>query len=89
MDDTTTKKKKEPVIHTDILGQELIEGCYVAAPRSNAMYICKVTKLNPKMIRIVNAKKSAYRSDVGWLVYPNETVRLTGEEAMAYILKYA
>lgn len=86
---TEIKKKKEQVVHTDILGQELVEDCYVAAPRSNTMYICKVTKLNPKMIRIVNVQKTAYRSDNGWLVYPNETVRLTGEEVLAYILKYA
>lgn len=87
MDDT--KPKKEPVKHIDILGQEITEGCYVAAPRSNTMYICRVTKLNPKMIRIVNAKRGDSRSGDGWLVYPKETVRLTGEEAMAYILKYA
>lgn len=83
------KKIKEPVEHTDILGQTLTEGCYVAAPRHNTMYICRVTKLNPKMIRIVNAKKSGYRSSDGWLVYPKETVKLSGEEAMLYILKYA
>lgn len=89
MDNAEPKPKKESVIHTDILGQELTEGCYVAAPRHNTMYICRVMKLNPKMIRVVNAKKSGFRADNGWLAYAKETVKLSGEEAMTYILKYA
>lgn len=89
VDNTQIKPKKEPVVHTDILGQEITEGCYVAVPHRNTMYICKVTKINPKMIRVVNVKNTGYRANDGWLVYPSEGVKLSGEEALAYIMKYA
>ncbi len=84
----TVKKVKEPIIRKDKLGQELEEGNYVAGCHRNTMYICKVIKVNNVMLRICDVKHSGYRDD-GWLVYPNETVKLTGEDAMAYILKYA
>lgn len=81
---------KEVTIHYDLLGQELSVGCYVVASRrgaySSTMCICKVTKLTPKKITIEDVKKG-YDSE--WSTYPTETVKLSGEEATAFILKYA
>jgi hypothetical protein len=86
---TTTKKVKEPVIHLDKLGQTIEEGNYVAGCHRNSMYICKILKCTAKQIRINDIKSLNKRHDAGWLVYPGETVKLSGEDAIAYILKYA
>ena len=80
--------KKEKPIHLDKLGQELAEGNYVAGCHRNTMYICKIVATHNVQIRIQDVKKSAFR-DNGLLVYPRETVKLSGEDAIAYILKYA
>ena len=80
--------KKEIPIHLDKLGQELSEGNYVVASHRNSMYICRIKKINKVMLRIMDVEHSGYASD-GWLVYPGETVKLSGEEATAYILRYA
>ena len=81
-----TKKTTE---HEDILGQPITDGCYVAASHRNNMYVCKVIKVNPKMLRILDVKSKHESDQDGWLVYPSETVKLSGEDAIAFILKYA
>ena len=53
---------KEKVEHKDILGQPLSEGNYVAISHHNAMHICSIKKLNPKMMRVIPIKKG-YRSE--------------------------
>ena len=53
---TEIKKKKEEIIHTDKLGQELFEGNYVAGCHRNTMYICKIIKINKVMQRIMDVK---------------------------------
>jgi hypothetical protein len=77
----------------DILGQPLEPGNYVAVGKGNAMYICQVCKITPKMIRakLVNKKDHVYRGhdNDGMLIYSSNTVKLSGEDAVAYILKYA
>ena len=82
--------KKEKVIHVDKLGQPLELGMHVAACHRNTMYVCKIVKVSPVMIRVldVKSKPNSYH-DEGWLVYPHETVILSGPDALAYILKYA
>ena len=81
---------KEITVHLDLLGQELSVGCHVVASRrgaySSSMCICKITKFTPKKITIQDIKKG-YNSE--WSTYPAETVKLVGEEVLAYILKYA
>lgn len=86
----TKIKQKELIVHKDKLGQELQEGNYVAASHRNCMYVCKITKINKVMLRIVNIESQpSGRGTDGWLVYPLETIKLEGEGAMFYILKYA
>jgi len=86
----TVKKVKQPTVYKDKLGQELAKGDYVAGCHRNTMYICRILKINNVMLRIVDIKdKSGRYEKDGWLVYPSETVKLSGESALAYILKYA
>jgi hypothetical protein len=77
---------KEKPIHTDILGQPLSEGNYVAISHHNTMHICSITKLNPKMMRVMPIK---HRSGDGYLIYANQSVLLSGPDALAYILTHA
>lgn len=79
---------KQKVEHKDILGQPLSEGNYVAISHHNAMHICQVRKLNPKMMRVVPIRKG-YRSDDGYLIYSTQSVLLSGPDALAYILTHA
>jgi hypothetical protein len=73
--------------HLDILGQPITEGAYVAVSHHNQLYVCKVGKMTPKMIRAHPLKYPCRNS--GWLKYTTETVILSGPDALAYILKHA
>jgi hypothetical protein len=77
----------------DILGQPLEVGNYVAVGKSNMLFIGQIVKITPKMIRAkaVNSKNVPYaaRSEDGVLIYSDNTVKLSGEDAVAYVLKYA
>lgn len=75
----------------DILGQPLEVGNYVAVGKGNAMYICRVCKITPKMIRAKPVRNDIYMrsGDEGALIYSSNTVKLSGEDATAYVLKYA
>lgn len=79
---------KDAVEHVDILGQPLVEGSYVAISRKNAMYICRIIKITPKMMRAVTLHGYGSGCD-GWLIYSQNSVLLSGEDAMVYILKYS
>ena len=70
--------------HVDILGQPLAEGNYVAISHHNSMYICKIVKVTPKKIR---AQPIKWKGDGGLLIYPTDSVLLSGPDALAYILK--
>lgn len=78
---------KEIAEHKDILGQPLSEGNYVAISHHNAMHVCQIKKITPKKIRACPLK-GYYRKD-GWLIYPSDSVLLSGPDAMAYILTHA
>lgn len=79
---------KEKIEHTDILGQPLTEGCHVAMSHKNTMMIGKITKINPKMLRVMPVKATRTYGDWdGYLVYGNQMVRLDGPDALAYILR--
>lgn len=73
--------------HKDILGQPLKEGNYVAISHHNQLQICLITKLSSKMMR-AKPLKGYYRGD-GHLKYPDQSVLLSGPDALAYILKNA
>jgi len=73
--------------HLDLLGQPLAEGNYVAVSHHNMLQVCQIKKLNPKMMRVMPVRNH-YRHD-GFLIYSNQAVLLSGQDALAYILTYA
>jgi hypothetical protein len=83
---TTEKIEKK---HFDILGVEVKLGNYVAVPRNNVMKICKVIKLNPKMISVEVVSPGQSRFHSGFLVYSSQSVIIQGEDAIAYVLKHS
>jgi hypothetical protein len=79
---------KEKIEHVDIIGQPLNEGNYVAVSHHNAMHVCQIKKITAKMMKAVPIHGYGSGSD-GWLIYSKNTVLLSGEDAMVYILKYS
>jgi hypothetical protein len=79
--------KKPPEFHIDLLGQEICIGNYVVASYKNSysstLTICRVTRLTEKKVCL----KGIQRKDE-WLDWPHETVKLSGEDILAFILKY-
>ena len=68
--------------HTDIIGQPISMGNYVAVSLKNSMQVCSILKISEKMMRVVPLK-----SKRDYLVYPANVVVLSGEDALAYILR--
>lgn len=73
--------------YLDKLGQPIALGSYVVSCHRNMLYISKVTKLNPKMLTVLDVKTTSYKVKPRY-VYPSETVVLTGPDVLAYILKF-
>ena len=80
-----TRKPKEPIAHEDIIGQPLAEGNYVVASVRNCVKVCKIIKISPVMIHLAPIK--GYSRSNGYMVYPKQTVLLSGTDALVYILK--
>ena len=79
--------KADPEFHLDIIGQEVRVGSYVAASfkgrYTSTLTVAKVTKLTPKKVNLISLKDKEERS-----VLATETVKLSGEDILAFILKY-
>ena len=79
--------KVDPEFHLDILGQEVRVGNYVAASYrgrySSTLTIARVTKLTPKKINLIGLKDKNE-----WSIWSGEVVKLSGEDVLAFILKY-
>lgn len=79
------KKKKPLPEHKDLLGQDIHEGSKVAVSRFNQMRICSVTKLNPKMLRVVPVN-DGYPL-IGFQVFSHQTVVVDTTDVLSFILK--
>jgi hypothetical protein len=75
------------ITHNDLLNQDLNVGNYVVASRrgqySSTMTICQITKTTPKKVFLQEVKTKRE-----WSTWPQETVKLSGEDVLHYILKY-
>ena len=73
---------KEPIIHHDLLGEEIKIGNYAASFDSNSLNLFVIDKLNPKMVTVKrrNSTRTALR-------YPYDLIILTNEQVMLKILK--
>ncbi len=79
------RAKKPPPEHNDILGHPISEGCKVAVARHNQLKVCSVTKLSPKMIRVIPVN-GGYPA-AGFQVFGHQTVVVEGEDVLSFILR--
>lgn len=85
---TPPKKAKKDlnVEHYDILGKPLALDSVVAMPYGNSLKLCVITKINPKMVRVMPLIHSSRPSN-GYLVYPSDCITVDSEDAVMYKLK--
>ena len=76
-----------PTTQIDLLGQDIIVGNYVAASYktqySSTLVVCRITRFTAKKVNLVGLKDKRE-----WSTWPSETVKLSGEDVLAFILKY-
>ena len=80
-------REKAPEFHIDKIGQEVRPGNYVTACYSGrysaSLELARVVKITPKKIYLVGLKDKNE-----WSVWSTEVVKLTGEDMLAFLLKY-
>ena len=77
-------KTKQP--HLDILGRELAEGDFVAAPYHNSMVISKIIRITPKMLRL-SKLNTVHKKE--FTRYPFECALLPRDDVTFHILRTA
>jgi hypothetical protein len=77
-----TTKMPAPVVHKDILGNEIKLGDTVVYPSHNALKIAFVKKINPKMINVIGVGRS-------WVdrKYPTDLLVVNDPKITLYLLK--
>lgn len=71
--------------HKDKLGRVLAEGDCVVYPQANTLVIGTISKINPKMLKVVAVGSKGYWSR-GTNKYPQDIVKLDGEDVTMYLL---
>jgi hypothetical protein len=84
---TVEKKTKSIPEHRDKLGKLLEVGDAVCYPDRNSLELGTVKKLNPKMIKVIEAGRGASKWYTGSNKYPNDLVKVDGPEVTMYLLK--
>ena len=74
---------KEAVVHKDKLGRTIAIGDFVAFPQSNSLSVGKITKLNPKMVKVLVLPRA--RTDYN--KYPDDVVKLEASDMTWFMLK--
>ena len=74
---------KIPKFHKDLLGREIVQGDFVAAPYQNSLTIFKVSRLTPKMLKLSNISVRR-ASEVSR--YPHDSVLLPPDDVTFHIL---
>lgn len=74
---------KEEPNHKDKLGRDISIGDFVAYPGHNSLYVGKVTKLNPKMVKVLQLP----RAKVEHNKYSSDTIRLEQKDMTWFMLK--
>ena len=79
--------KQDPEFHIDLIGQEVRVGNYIAASYrgaySSTLTVARVTRLTPKKVNLISLKDKKE-----WSIWAHEVVKLSGEDVLAFILKY-
>lgn len=74
---------KEAPVHKDKLGRTISIGDFVAFPQSNSLSVGKITKLNPKMVKVLALPRA--KSDYN--KYPTDVIRLEASDMTWFMLK--
>ena len=74
---------KEVPVHKDKLGRTIEVGDFVAFPQSNSLELGKITKINPKMVKVLKLPKA--KSDYN--KYPSDVVRLDATDMTWFMIK--
>lgn len=75
--------------HFDKLGNSIKVNDVVAVSHHNSLMIGRVTKLNSKMIKVKEFRKTTSQWDTGeHNKYANDSVKINEADAVMYILKY-
>lgn len=74
---------KEVPVHKDKLGRTISIGDFVAYPASNQLCLGKITKINPKMVKVLKLPKA--KADYN--KYPDDVVRLEASDMTWFMLK--
>jgi hypothetical protein len=83
----TVKAVKVPLEHRDKLGRLLAIGDAVCYPSHNSLELGTVKKLNPKMVKVIEAGRGASKWYTGSNKYPSDLVKVDGSEVTMYLLK--
>lgn len=75
---------KDLPTHKDKLGQEITIDDFVTFPASNTLYLGKVIKINPKMIKVTKIPSSKYGGT--WNKYPDDIIKIDSSLATLYCL---
>ncbi len=75
---------KETPVHRDALGKTIQIGDFVAFAQSNSLSMGKITKLNPKMVKVLKLPRA--RSDYN--KYPSDIVKVDNAEMTWFMLKH-
>jgi hypothetical protein len=73
--------------HKDKLGRVLAVGDAVCYPCQNSLDLGTVKKLNPKMVKVMEAGRSASKWYTGSNKYPSDLVKVEGAEVTMYLLR--
>ena len=73
---------KDPIVHYDMLGEEIAVGNYAASFDSNSLKLFVIDKLNPKMVTV--RRRNTTRTS---LRYPHDLIILKNEQVMLKLLK--
>ena len=74
---------KETPVHKDKLGRTIVIGDFVAYPDGNSLCVGKITKLNPKMVKVLRLPKAKYDQNK----YPDDCVKLEQSDMTWFMLK--
>ena len=74
---------KDVPVHKDKLGRTINVGDFVAYPQSNSLYVGKITKINPKMVKVLTLPKAKYDHNK----YPDDVVKLEPSDMTWFMLK--
>lgn len=77
----------EPIIHKDIIGNEIKLGDTIVSPNGTELYLGSVIKINPKMIKVKLFVKSGKRSYTREeLRYPYNLLVVDDPKIMLYLI---